>query len=129
MHVAIQQKFHFDLPERTQRRHLRDIRHLELAQRLTLFGLRVGAIRREGREVQFDLHRFGRSSTARLWEEMGKTVVDGGTFKLEFVIEPAKRGHFLDVTLLSTWRPLRWFRPVLALIFWLTVLEDSWYWK
>jgi hypothetical protein len=119
------------MPIKRQQSHLLDIWHLNKAHWLTLFGVKVGEVRKKNGElVEFDLYRFGRVNQVVIRQDSSKTTVNTGNFELEFVIEPLdEKSHYLHVNFFSNHKALIVLWPLIQLIFLLTVIEDYIYYK
>jgi len=137
MHLILSRKFLFKIPTALQRNHLLDIWHLNKAHRITLFGVRVVKDCKitntdEVKSLNFTLLRFGIPNKVLIQQDKktGFTTVSVNNFKLEFtIIEHNKFSHWLQVKLFSTCRWYLLLRPLLDLVFWLTVLEDKIYYN
>jgi hypothetical protein len=127
---AITRQFWFEEPVVLQQRHLLDIRHLPKAHRLTLAGLAIESVRPLGiRHLEATLTRFGKTQVVQMRRDGLQAWVRGEAFELHFVIHPRADGHFLEVALWTVYPSLRWVGWALAVVMWLTVLEDRIYMK
>jgi hypothetical protein len=82
------------------------------------------------RSLNFTLLRFGTPNKVIIQQDKKTdvTTVEVNNFKLEFtIVEQDKSSHWLQVKLFSTCRWHLLLRPILDLVFWLTVIEDKVY--
>ena len=137
MHLILSRRFLFKIPIALQRNHLLDIWHLNKAHRITLLGVKVGKDCKitntdEVKSLNFTLFRFGIPNKVAIQQDKktGTTTVEVNNFKLEFVIiEHNKSSHWLQVKLFSTCRWYLLLLPLVDLVFWLTVIEDKFYYN
>lgn len=131
MYLIAQNKYKFNMSSNLQRCHLLDIHHLNKAHWLTLFGVSVGKVYcKSSSLVSFDLHRFGRVNRVEITQDEGATEVTINGSKLRFIIEgEVEDHHYLHVSLFCKYRFLRLLWPIIQIVFFLTVLEDSVYYS
>jgi hypothetical protein len=137
MYLILSRKFLFKIPVALQRNHLLDIWHLNKAHRVTLFGVKIGKDCKrtntdEVKSLNFTLFRFGIPNKVIIQQDRktGTTTVEVSNFKLEFtILEYSESSHLLQVKLFSTCRWYLLLRPLLDIIFWLTVIEDKIYYN
>ena len=129
MHQIAQNKYKFNFSSSLQRCHLLDIWHLNKAHWLTLCGVSVGEVYNKSPTlVKFDLHRFGNVKQVNIRQSHNVTEVDLDDSLLRFTIEDESNGyHYLSVSLFSKYKSLRLLWPLVQLVFWITVIEDSLY--
>lgn len=129
MHLIAQNRFRFDFPVALQRSHLKDIWHLDKAHWLTLCGVSIGEVFcKTPKLVWFSIHRFGQTREVIITQTEEITLVTTKRFILKFEIEPTLESHhFLQVSLFSDIKKLRYLWALIQVVFYLTVWEDMLY--
>jgi hypothetical protein len=119
------------MPVQLQKCHLLDIWHLDKAHWFTLHGVQVKEVFQKSPElVRFNLQRFGRTQEVKITQDNNKTEVNVNNCILKFVIEDVGEDHhYLNVELFSHYKSLKLIRPLIQLVFFLTVIEDMIYYE